>query len=430
MALKATLFSSLNNNSSTQIITTISVSPLYLTIGDAQLGTLIDVKDNCVITKNNFFTNVVNTTTTYLNSYIPLIDISAFPSNNENLYGVTKSIADEIKLKMSSNFTVTAAFKSLKEPIIKSFSLFQFVMIIAGILLCLALCSSFTLHFALFLRKRSFRRQQELHVPTQSSIPVVSKRKTLTSDVIEQFPKSLYTKTKLKSDKLEINYAKFENDAVLSTKAKTDTVINKVSTDESDLFGDKQNFNLPKFSSINLSDMYNKELTLRRKVVLGNSIEMKNIISTDPEESEKSQKNNPDETAIYIPSDFMAGSCNSVETILTIRSDCETLQDFSLETESKNKTSVEEGRDFQRRGTEDTITFETEGSNTSHVSLISFTSSKNELQETCVICIEEYEESDEIRTLPCKHFFHTHCIDEWLRTKSTQCPLCKSDFEV
>ena len=46
---------------------------------------------------------------------------------------------------------------------------------------------------------------------------------------------------------------------------------------------------------------------------------------------------------------------------------------------------------------------------------------------TCSICLEEYEEGDEVRRLPCWHAFHAQCIDRWL-THHVECPVCK--FEV
>jgi len=46
----------------------------------------------------------------------------------------------------------------------------------------------------------------------------------------------------------------------------------------------------------------------------------------------------------------------------------------------------------------------------------------------CSICMCEYEEGEELKTLMCLHRFHTACIEEWLE-KSEVCPLCKYKVE-
>ena len=48
----------------------------------------------------------------------------------------------------------------------------------------------------------------------------------------------------------------------------------------------------------------------------------------------------------------------------------------------------------------------------------------NEKETTCSICMSEYEEGEELKTLMCLHRFHTPCIEEWLG-KSEKCPLCQ-----
>ncbi|TPX41300.1 hypothetical protein SeMB42_g05320 [Synchytrium endobioticum] len=48
-------------------------------------------------------------------------------------------------------------------------------------------------------------------------------------------------------------------------------------------------------------------------------------------------------------------------------------------------------------------------------------------QDTCCICLEEYQDGDKLRQLHCDHVFHPHCIDTWLCRDSPLCPLCKQD---
>ncbi|KAI8076259.1 hypothetical protein BDF21DRAFT_65888 [Thamnidium elegans] len=48
--------------------------------------------------------------------------------------------------------------------------------------------------------------------------------------------------------------------------------------------------------------------------------------------------------------------------------------------------------------------------------------------DECIICLEEYQEGDKIRTLPCKHEFHSACVDLWLITRKKFCPICKYDI--
>ncbi|KAL3829631.1 hypothetical protein ACJIZ3_018433 [Penstemon smallii] len=42
----------------------------------------------------------------------------------------------------------------------------------------------------------------------------------------------------------------------------------------------------------------------------------------------------------------------------------------------------------------------------------------------CCICLCAYEDGAELRELPCRHHFHSACIDKWLHINAT-CPLCK-----
>lgn len=48
----------------------------------------------------------------------------------------------------------------------------------------------------------------------------------------------------------------------------------------------------------------------------------------------------------------------------------------------------------------------------------------------CRVCLEVYEPDEEIVRLPCMHYAHAGCIENWL-VRVPRCPICRSDvFET
>lgn len=58
-----------------------------------------------------------------------------------------------------------------------------------------------------------------------------------------------------------------------------------------------------------------------------------------------------------------------------------------------------------------------------------YTGSDSLEDASCVICLGDYEEEEEVRFLPCKHHFHKECVDVWLRLDKACC-LCKQDIDA
>ncbi|KAF0899587.1 hypothetical protein E2562_020779 [Oryza meyeriana var. granulata] len=51
----------------------------------------------------------------------------------------------------------------------------------------------------------------------------------------------------------------------------------------------------------------------------------------------------------------------------------------------------------------------------------------NSTSSSCAICLEDYSFGEKLRVLPCRHKFHATCVDLWLTSWKTFCPVCKRD---
>jgi len=56
----------------------------------------------------------------------------------------------------------------------------------------------------------------------------------------------------------------------------------------------------------------------------------------------------------------------------------------------------------------------------------------DEAAEECSLCLESYNDGQQLRVLPCEHRFHCYCIDNWFmgplqQFRQRYCPLCKAD---
>lgn len=55
---------------------------------------------------------------------------------------------------------------------------------------------------------------------------------------------------------------------------------------------------------------------------------------------------------------------------------------------------------------------------------------KDGVNAECVICLDTFVEAESVLELPCKHFYHAHCIRKWLIERKKLCPICKRDVSV
>ena len=65
---------------------------------------------------------------------------------------------------------------------------------------------------------------------------------------------------------------------------------------------------------------------------------------------------------------------------------------------------------------------------TQHLPIKTYSSLDKSLSgpESCAVCVYGFMDGDRLRLLPCGHYFHLNCIDEWLINHSDLCPLCKN----
>ncbi|KAF1770245.1 hypothetical protein GCK72_002063 [Caenorhabditis remanei] len=51
-----------------------------------------------------------------------------------------------------------------------------------------------------------------------------------------------------------------------------------------------------------------------------------------------------------------------------------------------------------------------------------------EEDDTCTVCLSNFEDGESIRKLPCNHVFHPECIYKWLDINK-KCPMCREDID-
>ncbi|KAJ1663544.1 hypothetical protein EV178_004877 [Coemansia sp. RSA 1646] len=115
------------------------------------------------------------------------------------------------------------------------------------------------------------------------------------------------------------------------------------------------------------------------------------------EDVQTSNKNEKD-----VEDDSMVNDCNEVS-----KSDDNSDRNSTSETDTSGASGSGSGSD-ENRSNDD------KNSNMLH-------------EENCAVCLDDYNSGEQVRQLPCRHFFHIACIDPWLSLRSATCPLCNFD---
>ena len=52
------------------------------------------------------------------------------------------------------------------------------------------------------------------------------------------------------------------------------------------------------------------------------------------------------------------------------------------------------------------------------------------LENSCPVCMLDFEPDSKVKVLPCRHNFHPACIDQWLIESKCICPMCRQNPDV
>lgn len=53
-------------------------------------------------------------------------------------------------------------------------------------------------------------------------------------------------------------------------------------------------------------------------------------------------------------------------------------------------------------------------------------------ENTCGICLDEYQSSDVVTQLRCdtRHYFHVDCLEGWVKSGKNCCPYCREPIQI
>ena len=66
------------------------------------------------------------------------------------------------------------------------------------------------------------------------------------------------------------------------------------------------------------------------------------------------------------------------------------------------------------------------------LSRVTYDANRFQHENQCVICMMDYKEHDTVTQLRCdsRHYFHTECLENWVKQGKNQCPLCREPIQI
>lgn len=55
---------------------------------------------------------------------------------------------------------------------------------------------------------------------------------------------------------------------------------------------------------------------------------------------------------------------------------------------------------------------------------------ENDLEEECHLCLENMKQGNQVITLPCRHLFHSSCVEQLIVHQHIVCPLCRRSIPL
>lgn len=135
-------------------------------------------------------------------------------------------------------------------------------------------------------------------------------------------------------------------------------------------------------------------------------------------EGKKKNNTSNGDFQLHVESEDQSSPVNSGATNQNITSN-----DITSENTSDSIQNNQEPPSYEKSSILPTSYNQTTSSSNRNDVLPDSNSSSDKDDTECTICMEDFEVGDNIRYLPCMHFYHQVCIDSWLM-RSFTCPRC------